>query len=86
MKTSIKDANASIIDLVKKQITDISTVKEKEEKLKLIEAIYKKISETNSEIRNRIIKQNIAVDEIKLINQNLNLQAGDYSEDIDSEF
>lgn len=41
-ETSIKDANASIIDLVKKQITDISTVKEKEEKLKLIEAIYKK--------------------------------------------
>ena len=54
-ETSIKDANASIIDLVKKQITDISTEKEKEEKLKLIEAIYKKISETNSEIRNRTL-------------------------------
>jgi adenine-specific DNA-methyltransferase len=85
-ENSIKEANASIIDLVKKQITDISSVRGKEEKQKLIEKVYKKISEPNSEIRNRIIKQNIAVDEIKLINQNLNLQAGDYSEDIDSEF
>lgn len=85
-ESSIKEANASIIDLVKNQITDISGVKGKVEKQKLIEMVYKKISEPNSEIRNRIIKQNIAVEEIKLINQNLNLQAGDYSEDIDSEF
>jgi hypothetical protein len=85
-ESSIKEANASIIDLVKNQITDINNLKGKEEKQKLIEKVYKKISEPNNEIRNRIIKQNIAVDEIKLINQNLNLQAGDYSEDIDSEF
>lgn len=85
-KNSIKLAKADIIDLVKKQIPDINEIKSVDGKMKVIETVYKKLNEPNNEIRNRIIKQNIAVEEIKLINQNLNLEASDYSEDIDSEF
>lgn len=72
---SIKAANAEVIELVKKQIPSISEIKDEQEKLKVIEKVFKKLNESNNEIRNRIIKQNIAVEEVKLINQSLSKHA-----------
>jgi TaqI-like C-terminal specificity domain/Eco57I restriction-modification methylase len=72
---SIKKQNAEVVELVKKQIPDISQIKDEQEKLKTIEKVYKKLNESNNEIRNRIIKQNIAVEEVKLINQSLSKHA-----------
>jgi len=72
---SVKEQNALVIDLVKKQIPDFNQFDDEPEKLKAIEKVYKKINESNNEIRNRIIKQNIAVEEVKLINQSLSKHA-----------
>ena len=72
---SVKKENATVIELVKKQIPDFTEIKGEEEKLKAIEKVFKKLNESNNEIRNRIIKQNIAVEEVKLINQSLSKHA-----------
>ena len=72
---SIKKQNADVIELSKKQIQDISKINDEQERLKVIENVYNKLAEPSNEIRNRIIKQNIAVEEVKLINQRLNKNA-----------
>lgn len=56
----VKKQNAEVIELVKKQIPDISEIKDEAEKLKAVEKVFKKLNESNNEIHNRIIKQNIA--------------------------
>jgi len=68
---SVKEQNAEVIELVKKQMPDLRGIKDENNKIKTIENVYKKLNESNNEIRNRIIKQNIAVEEVKIINQNL---------------
>lgn len=78
---SVKAANAEVIDLLKKQIPDIREMKDETEILKEIEKVYKKLNESNNEIRNRILKQNIAVEEVKLINQSLSKHAPAQSND-----
>lgn len=81
---SIKASNAQVIELVRKQIPDISGIIDEQEKMNMIERVYKKLNESNNEIRNCIIKQNIGVEEVKLINQSLSKHAP--SQDNDTEF
>ena len=78
---SIQAANAEVIGLIKKQVSPINQIEDSQDKLNAIEKIHKKLSEPNNEIRNRIIKQNIAVEEIKLINQSLSKDANTQDND-----
>ena len=63
---SIKAANAGVIELVKKQIPNMSEIKDEQEKLKVIEKVYKKLNESNNEIR-KAMERMQEVGEVKII-------------------
>lgn len=63
---SIKAANAGVIELVKKQIPNMSEIKDEQEKLKVIEKVYKKLNEINNEIR-KAVEPMQEVEEVKII-------------------
>jgi len=77
----IKAANANVLNFVQKYMPDLSVLDDRSAKLIMIESFYKKLKSSNNEIRNRIIKQNIAVDEIKIINQIISKERNANTED-----
>ena len=63
---SVKDQNALVIELVKKQIPDFNQFKDEPEKLKAIEKVYEKLNESNNEIRKAMEKMQ-EIEEVKII-------------------
>ncbi|MEO6453306.1 MAG: TaqI-like C-terminal specificity domain-containing protein, partial [Ginsengibacter sp.] len=71
---SVKKHNAEVIELVKKEIPDISQRKDEQDKLEIIEKVYEKLNQPNNAIMQRISRQNSDVEEIKIINQSQSKQ------------
>lgn len=68
---AIKVANAEVLELLKIQLFDVQDLELDQKSIGTINTIYNVLNDPNGEIRNRILKQNISVDEVRLINQNI---------------
>ena len=71
-ENSVKELNSNVISFIQDDAHfHLFDINNQSEKLKKIELLYKKLNLSGNEIRNRILKQNIAVEEIKTINKSL---------------